>query len=238
MTSDEILFARTELDAVGIGVEGLHFHLGQGARSEHAYSDSLGYITRLCERGDLAPLYLDCGGGIDAASDVAAAAEDLATAIVGMRRGLPSVREVWLENGRYLTRRSAVLILRVLDSKERPESRYLICDGGRTNQALDADNGPHPVAIIPDRTGRSVLTTIAGPTCMTDDRLARLMLPDSIATGDLIVWFNAGAYHLPWETRFSHGLCTVIWGDANDRLSLARKRETPEQWSDLWTVNN
>ncbi len=238
MTSDEVLFARSELAAVGIGIEGLHFHLGQGARVEHAYADSVGYMAQLCERGNLAPAYLDCGGGIDAALDVAAAATDLAAAVVGMKRELPSVQEVWLENGRYLTRQSAVLVLRVLDTKERPEGRYLICDGGRTNQALDADNGPHPIVIIPDRIGRSVLTTIAGPTCMTDDRLARLMLPDSIVAGDLIVWFNAGAYHLPWETRFSHGVCAVIWGDADDRLWLARERETAEQWSDLWTASN
>jgi diaminopimelate decarboxylase len=238
MSSEEVLYARSALDAVGIDIQGLHFHLGQGARVKHAYAASVGYIAQLCERGDLAPIYLDCGGGIDAAADVATAAADLATTVSAMKRELPSVRELWLENGRYLTRHSAVLILRVLDTKERPEGRYLICDGGRTNQALDADNGPQPLVIVPQRIGRSVLTTIAGPTCMTDDRLARLMLPDSIAAGDLVVWFNAGAYHLPWETRFSHGLCAVIWGDASDRLSLARQRETPERWSDLWTASH
>ena len=73
---------------------------------------------------------------------------------------------------------------------------------------------------------------------MTDDRLGALPLPDSVAPGDLIVWLDAGAYHLPWETRFSHGLCAVVWADPADALSLARARETPEQWSYLWTASS
>ena len=191
-------------------------------------------MVALCERVGLAPRYLDCGGGIDHASSPAAAFTDLASAIDGAVCRLPSLREVWVENGGYVTRGSAALLLRVLDSKDRPEGRYLICDGGRTNQALDADNGPHPMLALPTRTGRLVETTVCGPTCMTDDRLARVKWPDGIAPGDLVVWLDAGAYHLPWETRFSHGLGAVVWADASDRLTLARPRETAEQWSSTW----
>jgi hypothetical protein len=71
---------------------------------------------------------------------------------------------------------------------------------------------------------------------MTDDILGRLPLPDDIAVGDVIAWMNAGAYHLPWETRFSHGLCAVAWSDADDRLVLARPRESSEMWSQSWSV--
>ena len=64
---------------------------------------------------------------------------------------------------------------------------------------------------------------------MTDDRLGRWMLPDTITLGDTIVWLNAGAYHLPWETRFSHGLCAVVWFDGDERMSVARSREQPKR---------
>jgi diaminopimelate decarboxylase len=143
---------------------------------------------------------------------------------------------LWLENGRHLTRRSAVLVIRVLDRKQRDDCCYLICDGGRTNQALDADNGAHRLVAVPDRPGRPVLTTICGPTCMSDDRLARVMLSESVGPGDLMVWFDAGAYHLPWETRFSHGLSSIVWGDEHDHLWVARARESPAQWSSVWTA--
>ncbi len=74
------------------------------------------------------------------------------------------------------------------------------------------------------------LTTICGPTCMTDDILGRMPLPADITVGDVLVWSDAGAYHLPWETRFSHGLCAVVWCDENETTSLARRRERPEHW--------
>ena len=236
LSGDELGTVIPMLRAAGVAIRGLHFHLGQGTRHERAYSDALRYLVETCLVNEIAPRYIDCGGSIDANPDVDTSIDDLACATARLWHDLPSVQEVWLENGRYLTAASAALVVRVLDVKERPECRYLICDGGRTNHALDADNGPHRLLAIPARTGRESLTTIAGPTCMTDDRLARLALPQTVAAGDLLVWLDAGAYHLPWETRFSHGLCAVVWADGNDQLSLARRRETPTEWSALWTA--
>jgi hypothetical protein len=40
---------------------------------------------------------------------------------------------------------------------------------------------------------------------------------------------DAGAYHLPWETRFSHGTAAVLWLETN-RLLEVRRRESFEQW--------
>jgi diaminopimelate decarboxylase len=236
LSGDEVRTVIPMLRATGVAVRGLHFHLGQGIRKEGAYGEALRYLTEVCVANQLAPEYIDCGGGIDANPDVESTIDDLAHALASLSYDLPSVREVWLENGRYLTAASAALVVQVLDVKERPECRYLICDGGRTNHALDADHGPHRLLIVPGRGGQQSLTTITGPTCMTDDRLGRVALPHTISAGDLLVWLDAGAYHLPWETRFSHGLCAVAWADGDDRLSLARRRETPGEWSALWTT--
>jgi diaminopimelate decarboxylase len=238
LDDDEFAEMHARVRAAGAHVEGVHFHLGQGARTAEAYSDAMEHVVALCERTGLGARYIDCGGGIDATSNVAATLTHLAAIAGDAAARLPSLREIWLENGRYLTSSSAALIVRVLDVKERPECRYLICDGGRTNHALDADNGAHNILIVPERSGPPTFTTITGPTCMADDRLGRLMVADDVAPDDLIVWLDAGAYHLPWETRFSHGLCAVVWADPADRLSLARRRETPEEWSYLWAGNN
>ena len=50
-------------------------------------------------------------------------------------RALPSVGEVWLENGRFLSGPAGALVLTVLDKKQRGDISYLICDGGRVNHA-------------------------------------------------------------------------------------------------------
>ena len=48
--------------------------------------------------------------------------------------------------------------------------------------------------------------------------------------GDKIVWHNAGAYHLPWETRFSHGLAPVVWYGGGDEVMVVRERERFGNW--------
>jgi diaminopimelate decarboxylase len=237
MSDLEIIEAYQYLQTAGVRVDGLHFHLGQGARHLSAYRESVQYVVALCERAGIAPRYLDCGGGVDHAPSADAAFADLTEVLQWATMRIPSLREVWVENGGYVTRGSAALVVRVLDTKDRPEGRYLICDGGRTNHALDADNGPHPMLALPTRAGRLVDTTVCGPSCMSDDRLARVSWPEGVGPGDLVVWLDAGAYHLPWETRFSQGLSAVVWADAGERLTLARPRETPEQWSSAWRAD-
>jgi diaminopimelate decarboxylase len=236
MSTDEFLAAHQRALANGVRVEGVHFHLGQSARSGCAYTQAIRHVVDLCRMASLRPSYIDCGGGIDAGADTERSFDELVAAAMWARHQLPTLTEIWLENGRHLTRGSAALIVRVLDIKLRDECRYVICDGGRTNHALDADHGPHRLLVRPERCGMPVFTTIVGPTCMTDDRLARLNLPQTLSINDLIVWLDAGAYHLPWETRFSHGLCAVVWADADDVLTLARARETPDAWNSLWNL--
>jgi hypothetical protein len=60
------------------------------------------------------------------------------------------------------------------------------------------------------------------------------MLPNDIKIGDRLVWLNAGAYHIPWETRFSYGLAAVIWCDEAGQLSLAREAEDFQSWWGQW----
>jgi diaminopimelate decarboxylase len=231
---DEVACVARQCASAGVDVEGLHFHLGQGHRRPDDYGRSVDYLVQVARAAGITPRYVDCGGGLDDDADVASTLANLEAAVGRAREALPTLNEVWLENGRYLTRASAALVVRVLDVKIRRECRYVICDGGRTNHALAADHGAHKTVVVPDHRGAKVLTTVAGPTCMTDDRLGRFMLPEGIGPGDLIVWLEAGAYHLPWETRFSQGLCAVVWADETDALSLARARETPAAWSRSW----
>lgn len=96
----------------------------------------------------------------------------------------------------------------VLDIKERNECRYLICDGGRTNHALTADHIRSVLLPFEPRPGRSRLTTVCGPTCMTDDVLGRFELPEGIisivfrAEMDVIVALTACAAEMSNNYRF------------------------------------
>ena len=66
----------------------------------------------------------------------------------------------------------------------------------------------------------------------TRRRLRAVLSSDRV--GDGLVWFNAGAYHLSWETRFQ-GLAKVIWCDERmGSLSLARPGEDYAAWWGSW----
>jgi diaminopimelate decarboxylase len=212
-------------------VESVHFHLGQRPLSADAYVRAVDHVIDVCGRSSFRPRFVDCGGGLPSRGTASQASADLGRAIdLAFTALAPELEQVWLEHGRYLLEPATVLALRVIDIKDRPECRYLICDGGRTNQALAADKGLHPMWLLREGSEVETLTTICGPTCMTDDILGRMRLPADITAGDVLVWTGAGAYHLPWETRFSHGLCAVVWCDEHETPSLARRRERPEHW--------
>jgi diaminopimelate decarboxylase len=237
LTSAEALAAIEKVRRAGADLQSVHFHLGQRRQDAGAYARAIAHVAAICDRAAFAPRFLDCGGGLPPPGDPRSAAvvAGLAQAIQSVAARLPALEEVWLENGRFITEESAALAVRIVDVKERSDSRYLICDGGRTNHALAADTHPHPILVPAHRSGPLRLTTICGPTCMTDDRLGRWLLPDDVGVGDLIVWLQAGAYHLPWETRFSHGLCAVAWYDEDTRVTVARRREEPRDWARHWT---
>ena len=142
-----------------------------------------------CERSGLAPRYIDCGGGIDAAANTTTALADLSARAAEAAGRLPSLRAVWVENGRYLTRSSTALIVCVLDIKERPECRYLICDGGRTNHALDADNGVHNILVVPERSGT--------PISVANGKVRGVLTALRVASHEAIVIADDDVRHTP-----------------------------------------
>jgi diaminopimelate decarboxylase len=112
----------------------------------------------------------------------------------------------------------------------------LICDGGRTTHALPSIWEHHQIFSVPDRRAKDRLTVVCGPTCMAFDHMARRPMSANIVPGDHLVWMEAGAYHIPWETRFSHGLSTVLWHEG-DKIQVARDRESFDAWWGQWKTH-
>jgi diaminopimelate decarboxylase len=240
MSRNDVKCAVSELADAGLTIESVHFHLRSNVPNVGEYARAIGDLAEICQEAGVAPQYVDCGGGLACPGnqwprstgffEIDEFSRVLSEGIAKIR----SAEEIWLENGRFLSGRAGALVLRVLDIKHGCDCRYLICDGGRTNHALVSDWERHKLEVVPDRKGPTCLTTICGPTCMAFDRLCRSDLPTDIRIGDLVIWYNAGAYHIPWETRFSHGLAAVVWIDRGD-MGLARRRETFEEWWNLWS---
>jgi diaminopimelate decarboxylase len=242
LTPDEAIPLVGRLQRAGVRLETIHFHLRTNVSSADVYERALQEAAEVCRAARLAPRHVDCGGGfppphvwtrggqaVDAKFNLSAMAEVYERAL----KRFPAAKEIWLENGRWMSARSGALVIRILDVKERAGVRNLVCDGGRTMNALVSNWENHELFSIPGRRGATALTTVNGPTCMAFDQLARGPLPRSLRAGDHLVWLEAGAYHLPWETRFSHGLAPVLWHDGN-RIKAVRQREEFRAWWSQW----
>jgi len=239
---DEAVRALRQLAKARVRLETIHFHLRSNVESAGVYARALGEVAAICRAAHFAPKYLDVGGGlpppwvldrsgrrVDARFDLARLARVYAQCLPAF----PGLRELWLENGRFVTARSGVLVTRILDVKTRRGVRQFICDGGRTLHALVSLWEQHGLLFLPERSGRRADTVVQGPTCMAFDQMTRRPLPASLRVGDHLLWLDAGAYHIPWETRFSHGRAAVLWHE-KDRLRLVRASESFDEWWGQW----
>jgi diaminopimelate decarboxylase len=242
LTGPEICAAMDALKREGVRPQIAHFHLRTNVASAAVYARALAQAAEMCRAAGFAPEILGCGGGFPSPHvltrggkrlDAHFQLRDMTPVYEQAQRLFPGLREIWLENGRWLTARSGVLVVQVLDVKERRGLRNLICDGGRATHALVSTWEQHELLPLPGRAGPWVPTTVNGPTCMAFDQIARRPLPADVQAGDHLVWLDAGAYHLPWETRFSHGLAAVLWHDGH-KVSVAREREDFAGWWGRW----
>lgn len=241
-TPDEAVAAMRRLTRARARLETVHFHLRTNVASPRAYGRALRQVAEVCAAAKFAPRHLDGGGGLppprvrtatgqrlDATFALPRLADVYRTALADF----PGVEELWLENGRFVTAGSGVLVVRLIEVKQRRGWRQLIADGGRTLNALVASWEQHELAPLEARRGRRVPTAVYGPTCMAFDQLARRPLPASLRLGDRLIWLEAGAYHVPWETRFSHGAAAVYWHERN-RLAQVRAAEEFAAWWGSW----
>lgn len=240
-TPDEAATGLKLLKRAGVELQIAHFHLRTNVASPEIYERAIREVAEMCRAGKVPPKFLDIGGGLPPGhtfsrnGDVFDAGwrkqglAKFAAMLANSAKLFPDLREIWLENGRFLSAASGVLVVKVLDVKERRGVRQLICDGGRTMNALVSNWEQHELLTLPERKGSRALTAVCGPTCMAFDQLALRPLPRAIRAGDHLVWMEAGAYHLPWETRFSHGHAAVAWHDEGE-LRIARERQDFEEW--------
>lgn len=228
----------------GLQPDSVHIHLRTNLPNPGLHAKAMREASTICNQLGWAPRILDLGGGFPPAHartrngprlDATFKLEAWTLAVRKELPRFPGLQELWLENGRFLTADSGVLVTRILDVKERRGMRHLICDAGRTQTALVATWEDHDLLSLPNRSGPTTLTTVVGPTCMAFDKLARCQLPRSLRAGDRLVWMDAGAYHLPWETRFSHGWNAVAWVDpVTEKVQIVRTAEQPGSNADGW----
>lgn len=238
LLAEEVPAALKGLRAAGLEPEVLHFHLRTNVAEALCYREAAFEALRVALAVGWRPRVLDVGGGFppEHVGTRKGAPLDAGFSLASLRDVLGRVRAqhrfleaIWMENGRWVTAPAGVMVVEILEVKEGRGARTLICDGGRTLQAMVATWERHALFPVAARRGAWVKTLVCGPTCMAFDNLGLHELPASLRVGDRLIWMEAGAYQMSWETRFSHGLGAVVW-TAADAVSVVRPKESFDAW--------
>lgn len=149
------------------------------------------------------PPVLDVGGGFGlpyTSGDEPLDLRRLRAGLAHARAQAPDGAELVFESGRFLAGPPGVLVTRVVEVKTIAGRRFVLLDGGTNASGLfGGANAIRPLRHTVVRDGEPVLggapAHICGPLCTPMDRLAT-NVPCDARRGDLVVWWNMGAYGL------------------------------------------
>ena len=143
------------------------------------------------------------------------------------KRGLPLPR-LQLEPGRSLVALAGVSLYRVGAIKHTPNRRWLMLDGGMTDNIRPALYGAHYSALPVSQPGRPAAgpAWLAGPYCESSDILIEALPMPDVQPGELIAVPVSGAYHLSMGNNYNGARKpAVVWLEEG-QARLIQERET------------
>jgi len=229
---------RTALE-VGLGVEGLHVHVGSqlADASAHLLAVELlaGFAARCRDELGWTPAVVDVGGGFGVRhvlEEEEPPVEDLVEAVVHAvgteweTRALPAPRLV-LEPGRSLVGSAGVSLYRVGALKRTGGRSYVAIDGGMSDNPRPQLYGARYAALLATRADEepAAAFTLAGKHCESGDVLIEQVRLPQPRRGDLVAVPATGAYTLALSSNYN-GLprpAAVLIGDGGARPILRRE---------------
>ncbi len=228
-----------------VHLRAIHVHLGTGGKTIDPYVEAvekiLPVIDRLRDQGHEIDM-LDLGGGYgaDYETQTVPSAEQYAQGIVPLlkSRNLKLV----LEPGKSICANAAILLTRVLYTKQGGSKRFIIVDAGMNDLLRPSLYGAFhfiwPAQVEPRfvPTARSQdlhmeggeTVDIVGPICEGADFLAKDRSIPPVQRGDLLAVFTAGAYGFTMSSNYNARPRAPEVLVAGSQFRIIRRRETYE----------
>ncbi|MGA2391746.1 MAG: diaminopimelate decarboxylase [Candidatus Lustribacter sp.] len=129
-----------------------------------------------------------------------------------------------IEPGRALIARAGSLLYRVVTVKRQGARRFVVVDGGMTDNPRPLLYGAHHPAdlIASAATGAPAPATLAGRSCENDE-IGEYLLPEDVRAGDLIAMRYTGAYTYSMASNYNRfGKPAVVFVRDGSRRLVAR----------------
>jgi diaminopimelate decarboxylase len=221
----------------------IHVHLGTGGKKIDPYVEAvqkvLPLIDQLRKNGHTIEA-IDLGGGYgaDYETETVPSAADYAAGIIPLLKD--KNLKLILEPGKSIAANAAILLTRVLYTKQGGSKKFVIVDAGMNDlirpSLYDAFHFIWPAKVegkfIPAKRTKdmqlagSEVVDIVGPICESADFFAKDRAIPPVKRGDLISIFTAGAYGFTMSSNYNSRCRAAEVLVDGDKFSLIRKRET------------
>lgn len=231
--SGELAEAVSRINAMeGVRVAGLHLHRTTRLRLPDYYRSLALYAARIAAELQLAPEYIDFGGGYFGGLPGKPGFPVYAQAIRdGLAGSALEDTEIILEPGHALLAEPFCFLTEVIDVKEADGLRFVTLDGSRNDIDPLFRKTSHFRQILLRSGDRPVSPRqiVGGCSCMEDDRFFELLDEPELRVGDRILFTHEGAYTLTLSGLFIRFFPAVYAVDCDGAPKLVREPWTADK---------
>lgn len=217
--------------ATKLHVHGLHMHTGSEIKDIAVFMQSLDIMFELATHFDQLE-FLDLGSGFkvpyredDPETDVNLLGEKLTQAVQAYEKETNRKLEIWFEPGKYLVSEAGYFLTRVNVVKQTTATVFAGVDSGFNHLIRPMFyDAYHRISNLSNPKGADRIYTVVGNICETDTFAWDRKISE-IRTGDILCFYNAGAYGFEMSSNFNSRFKpaeVLFW---KNKMHLIRKRD-------------
>lgn len=240
ISMDNVPHAAGIARSFGVKIGGIHVHTGSGIEDIHDIKESFTRLARCADKEILPDLsFIDFGGGYKARykeSEMGLNTKEFGSFIEQLMRDISSKYnrnlELYLEPGKYLVAEGGYFLVEVNTLKKVCGKSIAGTNGSITHFIrIVLYGGYHEVINITNPDGVKHPYDIVGNICEGSDYFAKDREVQEIREGDILMFFNAGAYVASMASVYNMRPLPNEYILHNGILSLSRKMDDPSSFA-------
>lgn len=217
-----------------LNIKTLHIHTGSEIKDVEVFVKGIDVLFQLAHHfKDLK--VIDLGGGFkvpyrkgDSETDISLLAEKVSAAFTKHEKETNRHLQVWFEPGKYLVSQAGYFVTEVNVIKETKATSFVSVNSGFNHLIRPMFyDAYHAIENISNPDGQSANYSVVGNICETDTFAWSRELTET-KEGDLIVFYNAGAYGFEMSSNFNSRYRPAEVLVKEGKYQLIRQRETFE----------
>ncbi len=212
-------------------VEGVHMHTGSEIKDINVFLMGLEVMFSMAEHFPELK-YIDLGSGFkvpyqpgDTETDVNLLGEKVAEAFSKFEAETGKKIQVWFEPGKYLVSQAGYFVVKANVIKQTPATVFVGVNSGFNHLIRPMMyEAYHHIENISNPAGIERIYTVVGNICETDTFAWDRTLPE-VREGDLLVFYNAGAYGFEMASNFNSRLKPAEVMLKDGKAFLIRRRD-------------